>query len=403
MAFLAKFRGVCAKCSQPIHKGTPIAWSRKERGKAYHEACATSNIVPISTEKAMQAIGASATPEEEQNKVNQFLAGTVGEICASASAPVSAPPAHAPVRPSAPAGDIMGMLADSLLPFLEQRIAGKVDEDIVLELIQSEVRAALGNCVLPTRVEVTNTAQEVTWQGTTHKQFPLLLRTLGARLPNNHHLNVWIAGPTGSGKTTAAEQAAQALGLKFAFTGAIDTPYPLLGYRTANGETVRTLFRECYEHGGVFLFDEVDGSSASAVLALNAALANGQCAFPDGMVARHPDFICIAAANTWGLGATHEYVGRTKLDAAFLNRFGAKIYWEYDNALETSTCGNPTWAGRVQEVRARIAERGIKVIVSPRSSYDGAALLATGMLLSEVEMLTLQAGMTAEQWAMVQA
>jgi len=66
----------------------------------------------------------------------------------------------------------------------------------------------------------------------------------------------------------------------------------------------------------LFLFDEIDASLPNAVLAFNAALANGYADFPDGMVKRHPRFACIAAANTFGMGADRIYVGRNQLDGA---------------------------------------------------------------------------------------
>ena len=76
---------------------------------------------------------------------------------------------------------------------------------------------------------------------------------------------------------------------------------------------------------------------------------------------RHPDFICIAAANTWGLGATNDYVGILKLDAAFLDRF-VQIFWDVDEGLEMVTVGDTEWTKVVQGYRARIKAKGIKVI-----------------------------------------
>ena len=130
-----------------------------------------------------------------------------------------------------------------------------------------------------------------------------------------------MVGPAGSGKTTAAHEAAKALGIPFYFTGAIDSAYKLTGFIDAQGRTVRTAFREAFEHGGVFLFDEMDSSMPAALLAFNAALANGHADFPDGIIKRHPDFRAIAACNTFGGGANRQYVGRMQLDAASLDRF----------------------------------------------------------------------------------
>src|ERR1700676_639204 len=153
-----------------------------------------------------------------------------------------------------------------------------------------------------------------------HFQFALLMQLAKAHT-ENVPVNVWLVGPAGSGKTKACEQVAHELGIEFYFTGAISEPYSLLGYKDANGNYVSTTFRQAYENGGVFLLDEVDGISPNALFTFNAALANGHCAFPDKVVKRHKDCIIIAAANTFGLGGTSDYVGRVKLDAATLSRF----------------------------------------------------------------------------------
>jgi MoxR-like ATPase len=213
-------------------------------------------------------------------------------------------------------------------------------------------------------------------------------------------VNVWLTGPAGTGKTTAAKNVADALGLPFKFTGSIDTEYKLLGFVDAQGRVVNTEFRDAFVNGGVFLFDEVDSSLPAALLAFNAALANPYCAFPDGIKARHNNFVAIAAANTWGLGATNDYVGRCKLDAAFLDRFQAKIHWGIDEELETAISGNEEWAKRVQKFRAVLAANPIKgVMITPRASIGGTKLLAEGFTRSEVEEMTMRCGMTDAQWA----
>jgi hypothetical protein len=372
-ARIAKYSGTCATCKGPIVKG--VSWirgSRATKGTAWHDGTCYDNRP---SETASETVETNAVPSETLK-------------------PVTAKPV------SSNTGDgFLGGLADAILPFLEGRIASKVDESTVKALIGD----ALKNAVLTTvtRVE-TKRFDESEWKdcGIQHVKFADLLQACSATLSDGHHLNVWTVGPAGSGKTTAAANVAKALGLPFYFIGSIDTQYALSGFMDANGKVVYTPFRKAYENGGVFLFDEVDGSSPNAVLAFNAALANGHCAFPDGVVERHKDFVCIAAANTWGLGATNDYVGRMKQDAAFLDRF-VQCDWSIDEALETATCPNPTWVKRVQSVRKRIKDLGVKVIVSPRASYFGAALLAAGMSQTQVEKMTLRKAMTDEQWQSV--
>lgn len=224
-----------------------------------------------------------------------------------------------------------------------------------------------------------------------HKQFPKLLKALIAGC------NVWLAGPSGSGKTTAAMHVAKGLGCAFRYTGAVSDAYGLLGFKNAVGEYVRTPFRDAWEHGGVFLWDEIDASDPNALLAFNAALANNACAFPDATIPKNPALHIVAAANTWGHGATNEYVGRNKIDAAFLKRF-AFLSWDYDEDLERNTCSNKEWCATVQKVRKRVQEQKIRVLVTPRETYIGERLLAAGLTQSEVEEMTIRSGMTQEQW-----
>ena len=119
---------------------------------------------------------------------------------------------------------------------------------------------------------------------------------------------------------------------------------------------------------------------------------------PTGEVVRaHADFRCIGAANTYGSGATHDYVGRTRIDAAFLQRFGAAIQWDYDEKLETAMSGNPEWSKRVQRVRKRAVKAGLKILVTPRASIAGARLIAAGMSEDEAAKLTYLRGLTPDQ------
>lgn len=212
----------------------------------------------------------------------------------------------------------------------------------------------------------------------------------------------FLVGPAGSGKTTLAEQIAKVLGRPFYMASRVSSEYKLTGFVDANGKTVRTAFREAYEHGGVFLFDEVDASDADALTAFNAALAGKLADFPDGVVARHADFVAIAAGNTFGRGADRQYVGRNQLDAATLDRF--QVYEvEYDEQLEVQLAGNEEWTRHVQRVRRAIEAEKVRHVVSPRASISGAKLLAAGMERSKVEEACIWKGLDATNRARVTA
>ena len=204
--------------------------------------------------------------------------------------------------------------------------------------------------------------------------------------------NVFISGPTGAGKSFAVKQCAKKLGLDFYFTGAVSNEYKLLGFMNASGEYVSTDFRKAYENGGLFLFDEVDASFPQPLLAFNAALSNDVMDFPDKQVKRHKNFHCVATANTIGCGADRQYVGRNQLDAAFLDRF-IYLEWPYDESMEKSIVANATWTDRVIQVRKAIEKLGIRHIVSPRATVNGAALLKAGFRQHDVEDMVLWKGL----------
>jgi cobaltochelatase CobS len=268
------------------------------------------------------------------------------------------------------------------------------------EGIMAQVKSLLAD-LPPKKLDVTSKEGTVTVEGRQHKQFELLLKVLGSTNGEGHsNLNVWLTGMPGTGKTHAASTAAHALGMKFYCNGSIANKYELTGFKDAHGNYQSTPFRDAWENGGVYLFDEVDGSVPSAVLAFNSALANGIMAFPDGMLKRHKDCIIIAAANTSGQGATAELVGRMKQDAAFLDRF-VFISWLIDEGLEQHLCQNKAWADYVQKVRKNVETKGVKVMVTPRSTIFGDQLLSGGLDKQSVIEMTLKKGMTAAQWEMV--
>lgn len=181
--------------------------------------------------------------------------------------------------------------------------------------------------------------------------------------------NVYLVGPAGSGKTMAAQSAADSLGLKFYCTSvcAQTSKADLFGFVDATGTYRPTPLYIAYTEGGVYLMDEVDNGNSNTNNAMNAALSGMTASFPCGMVTRHKDFYCIVAGNTYGTGASRQYVGRNQLDAAFLDRF-AMLEWDYDHDMENDLVKNKKIAKLVQAIRAKVSDLKIKLIVSPRAS-----------------------------------
>lgn len=269
-----------------------------------------------------------------------------------------------------------GTLEQAIADILQNVVTDSIG-DLRLEL--DEVR----DLIAKTQPKVTEvhlgTGEIRKVDGVQHAIFPKVLIGLSEREA------LWLVGPAGTGKSTIAEQAAQALGLDFSSRScsAQTTETHLTGYMDATGTYRTTEFRERYEKGGVFLLDEVDNGNPNVLTVLNSALSNNFMAFPDGMVRRHQDFVLVATANTFGNGATAEYVGRNAIDKAFVDRFSF-MEVNYDRAVEEAMLASVTnldpavatgWLDIVTKCRANAQTYGLKVVISPRATIKGAKWL----------------------------
>ena len=216
-----------------------------------------------------------------------------------------------------------------------------------------------------------------------HSQFKTITKILQSA--KRKEKNIMIVGGAGSGKTHLVSMIAEAMKLKFypMSVGLQTTKSDLLGFIDAYGNYHTTPIREAFEKGGVLLLDEFDASHAGVATILNSLLANGHCSFPDGIITKHKDFICICACNTYGHGGTTDYVGRNRLDGATLDRF-ITVNVDYDKKLEKSLTQNDEWYNIISKIRTNIEKTGTKLIVSPRASMDGADLLDIGFSIKDV-------------------
>jgi len=281
--------------------------------------------------------------------------------------------------------------AQTLLDILNKAKGGKaeLDEARVLELIAEHApkpEPFVKGYTFKTERETFKT------EGRQHAYFPLVVAALAARQ------HVWLVGPAGGGKTSLVSKAAETLGLEHRAISVCGqtTKSDLLGFIDAHGVYRSTAFREAFEKGLVFLLDEADNGNANVLAVLNAALANGEMTFPDKTVKRHADFVCVACANTFGGGATSQYVGRNPIDAATLDRFFF-VAMPYDEGLEASFIGiegvpSPafdlseggmvdklSWFKTIQTARLNAEKNGIKAVVSPRATIAGDKLTALGV------------------------
>lgn len=231
------------------------------------------------------------------------------------------------------------------------------------------------------KIETPTSSKEL--KGLKHKKLKQLIKLVSA------NLNVLMVGMAGTGKTKGASQVAEALGLPFycISVGSQTSKSDILGYQDANGNYVRTAFREAYENGGVFVMDEIDAGNSNVLIVLNSALANDICSFPDKMVERHKDFRFIATANTYGNGADRTYVGRNQLDGATLDRF-VVLDWQIDEALERALVKNyelgEVWLDTIHDFRRKVEDHGLRAIISPRATIKGSQELELGFKIDDV-------------------
>ena len=287
---------------------------------------------------------------------------------------------------------------EDLLGFNPDQLEKKLED-----LAQEAIETAKANQTLV--IEVKSTAvgddgeevEQTTTINGAHEQMPTLLKIMSARK------NIMIVGPAGSGKTRGVEEAAKALGLSFhpKSVGPATTEYALFGYMDANGNYIPGIMRTPFESGGVLLIDEIDAGNPACITALNTALANDYCSFPDGVIKKHPDFVAVASANTFGRGADRQYVGRNQMDAATLDRF-IKLPWDYDRKLEqniitamiNSSGENKLqdWLKKVWSIRDAVDATKERFVVGTRAVIDGADLILAGFTLAQTETLRIWNG-----------
>jgi cobaltochelatase CobS len=307
--------------------------------------------------------------------------------------------------------DLFGQIVTLMAPKVdESQVRAMIDGKLgdfsadMIETVGGLVSDKLAKLTMPLTVNVVKPERPDITIKNVHKVLPLVLTDVAA----GEH--VMMVGPAGTGKSTIAEQAAEALGRPF-FSISLSPQTPasqLLGYMNATGDYVRSLFREAFELGGVFHFDEFDNGNPSILALINAALANGQMAFPDGMVKRHADFNAIASANTYGRGPDRKYVGRQAIDLATLDRFTVE-HVDVDESLEQTLClatGLDTAKvdkilAYVRTLRGNADSHKLPVVFSPRASVGMCRLIHAGRSVSDAIDVRVKRGMSEQDWSKV--
>lgn len=242
--------------------------------------------------------------------------------------------------------------------------------------------------------------------GVVHEQFDLVLNLCRVRDAHGRHLNVLLVGPAGTGKTHMMAAVAKALAeigpdaggwqpdtpreITVISCNAEMSPFDLLGPMVPNVSDGTERYRKApsvgvYENGGLLIWDEMDALDDNAAVSFNAALAGDTLPLPDGTYAtRHPDFVFIGIANTYGDGRSQQYTARNQLDGAFMDRFaGGIVDVNYSPSIERLLCEDPLIREALLTYRERMVAAGIRRIISTRSLMNAAAMKASGLFTTD--------------------
>jgi 3-oxoacyl-[acyl-carrier-protein] synthase III len=73
------------------------------------------------------------------------------------------------------------------------------------------------------------------------------------------------------------------------------------------------------------------------------------------------------------------------------------IEWGYDEALEMAIASDKEWCETVQSYRKAVAKLQLRMVVSPRATFQGEKLLASGVKLKDVVDMVILRGATPDQ------
>jgi MoxR-like ATPase len=266
-------------------------------------------------------------------------------------------------------------------------------------LIEQQARQAAAEAIasMPTPsagivINLPDRPEPITLDETAHELLPRVLALIGSGLPP------LLVGPAGSGKTHLAKQAGRALGLEtvlLSFSGGVTEAHVrgrVLPQANGAWEHVPSASVIGWRDGKMLVFDELDGADPNVALSTHPFFEpSGVVSTEAGDVAKHPKTAAIATANTWGTGASVQYMGRNQLDAATLDRFVAStLYVDYDRVLELKIASAlaPGLAGEIcqwaEGLRDYAAKNQLRRILSTRLIEGAARRVACGDSLRNI-------------------
>jgi len=390
-----------------VNGGTLVRWSSAPRPELLSawgltKALLGKDALPAGNPLHLSAQDLAIHLADCHGGSGSFVVGHVAPKVATAPEPVTAPKAPKVAEPVTVSAGYADPVMTALAEFVKVTAAASVDEDRVKALID-EALQGLPKGHGGTVINVPTRPEPVTLSGVVHEEFDKLLTAV------SFGLAVYLYGPPATGKSHAAEAVAEAMGVPLVGILACSPdmmPSAVRGFVDAGGTYQRTAFRDAYEHGGVFVIDEIDNApSAITVGLVNTALASSRMTFPDGTIAKSPNFRLVVTANTFGTGATAEFVGRFPLDPSTLSRF-VRIGWNYSERVDRAVVEGSGAVPRivdgvmsaVSRMRENVATAGLRSFITSRDAKAAALMLTAGWTWEDVlNACLVPAGTTDDQ------
>lgn len=198
---------------------------------------------------------------------------------------------------------------------------------------------------------------------------------------------VYIAGPTGNGKSMMVEQACAAnrKPLIRINLNAMTDEEQLIGSKTlvdGNIEIVEGPVLIAMRTGATLLLDEIDAGGANVLLCLQPILEGKPFYFKlkNELIVPAPGFNIFATANTKGKGSDGQYIGTNILNEAFLERFAVTLNQDYPSAaiekkivlnlMEFHNCVDEEFAETLVKwsdtIRRTYADGGVDELITTR-------------------------------------
>lgn len=377
--------------SKPVHKDDAVQFTVRGRTYDHKESLKSFGCFWSSEDSCWKGQGLDTM--EQVKRISSDLEVSVVD----GMAPPVAPPTTTTTQE--PTNNIPQAVLDALVNANRQALENLKLVATRVDLLEKEIERSAKNLIITTPKGTQVTLNDVVLPDCFNDVLDL------AKMRQN----IMLVGPAGCGKTHLAEMVAKSLDLSFgsASCTAGMTEIQLLGrsvpdLTTGKSRFEGTEFLRCYEEGGVFLLDEMDAIDANVLLVLNTALANKYINVPNRpnqpRANQHPDFVCIAAVNTYGRGADRQYVGRAQLDAASLDRFViGTVEMDYSEIIEKHLCPDDELRNAIIAIRQNVVNAGLRRIVSTRFMQKAYEMKAGCGWTTEKCLFTLIKGWSPEE------